>query len=200
VRLLAGAPSDNPRELGPVVLKELVIKDGKVMVRVDSGGCTDKASLKAKVQREKGLSESTPHYVLSFERVRADDCKAMMLEGVVLEYDIAKDLGIGGVHTLSVSNRVVPRTQRAATEGNAPSEALLSATVRSIEMEIASYEDRLKTAERGVGPAGNAEKFNRPRLRLLRLHRGDQVTDGGRRTADGRIVDRAELMRKMRGG
>jgi hypothetical protein len=161
VPFLAGTPSDNPRVLGPVVLRELAIRDGTVSLRVDSGGCTDKASIKATVRKEAGLTEMAPHYVLTFDRVSADDCKAMLLDGVALEYDIARDLRITGLYTLSVTNWVSPRSGDYVVEEVSLKKALITATARAIEMELRGYEGKLKTAESGVGPAGNAEKFRK---------------------------------------
>lgn len=37
----------------------------------------------------------------------------------------------------------------------------LKATVKAIELELKGYEERLKIAEGGVGPQGNAEKFRK---------------------------------------
>jgi hypothetical protein len=39
--------------------------------------------------------------------------------------------------------------------------ALISATVKAIEIEIKGYEGRFTTAESGVGPEGNVEKFKK---------------------------------------
>jgi hypothetical protein len=109
VSLSAEKVSQDPRELGTVILGEMAIKDKKVIIRVASGGCTDKAAIKANVQQEKGLTERTPHYRVTFERVRVDDCKALLMDGILLEYDISSDLRISGPYTLSVANGVSPR-------------------------------------------------------------------------------------------
>jgi hypothetical protein len=110
VPLSAGAVSSGPRELGEVVLRGLAVTDGKVSIRVDSGGCTDKAAIQANVLKGQGLGSRAPHYVVTFERVRVDDCKALLLDGTVLEFDLAKELGLAGVYTLSVANRILPRS------------------------------------------------------------------------------------------
>ena len=148
--LPAAGISRDPRELGTVVLKGLNVQDGKVIIRLDSGGCTDKAAIKANVQKEKGLQDKSPHYVVTFERVRADDCKAMLLEGTELEYDLADDLGIAGFCTLSVTNWIFPRSMASIAREHA---------IRAIEMEIRGCDERLKVTQSGLGPAGNAEKF-----------------------------------------
>ena len=97
---------EGQRELGPVVVRELVVRDGKLVFRVDSGGCTDAASFAVDVAKQPGNSVAVPHYRLTIRRVRADDCKALLLEGVVIELDLAKDLGLAGRFTVSVENPV----------------------------------------------------------------------------------------------
>ena len=151
--------SHGPRELGIISLEALTIKEGKVIIRVGSNGCTGKASIRANIQKEKGLTERAPHYRVTFERVQVDECKALLSEGTLLEYDIARDLGLEGLYTLAVTNGVFPRSQDAVVEEMMLKKALRSATIRALEMEIPKCESRLKAAEGGLGPAGNAEKF-----------------------------------------
>lgn len=113
--LLAGLPvsaqalqvSRSPRELGAAVLRDLSIRDGKINFRVDSNGCTDAGSFKVRVSREEGIAPKAAHYRLTIERVRIDECKAMLWEGVVIEMDLEKDIGLTGTYTLSVSNPVL---------------------------------------------------------------------------------------------
>jgi hypothetical protein len=101
--------SHNPRELGTMVLRDLAIHDGKLVFRADSNGCTDAASFKVRVNREDGLSPKVPHYRLVVERIRVDECKAMIWDGVLIELDLDKDLGLAGAFTVSVDNPVFPR-------------------------------------------------------------------------------------------
>jgi hypothetical protein len=113
VLVFAGACSglsfaDGQRQLGEAVLGSLTVKDGAVVVNVASGGCTDTNSFKVHVVRSEGTEGGIPHYVLTFERVAADDCKALLLNGVDLVFDLEKDLGLSGQYTLSVANRVRP--------------------------------------------------------------------------------------------
>lgn len=158
--LFAGTPSDDPRVLGPVVLKELSVREGKVVVRVASGGCTEKASLKAAIHREKGPSDKVPQVRVTFERVRADECKALLLDGVALEYDLAKDFGLSAACDVVVTNPVVQRgVAPAATGSSELQKGLVASTVRALAMERKGYEEKLKVAERGVGPADNAARF-----------------------------------------
>lgn len=155
--LVAGAPSDNPRELGPVLLKDLVVKEGTVTIWVSSGGCTEKASIKPVLSREKDPAGGPMRYTVTFERVREDSCKAVQHD-VELVYDVAKDLGITGAYTLTVANPVAASSKAAAQADPLP-QALLAATRRAIEMEMKSYQSRLEAAERGVGPPENVAKF-----------------------------------------
>jgi hypothetical protein len=91
------------------VLRELSIRDGRIGFRVDSNGCTDAGSFTVRVGREEGISPKAPHYLLTIERVRIDECKAMLWEGVLIEMDLEKDLGLTGRYTLSVRNPVLPK-------------------------------------------------------------------------------------------
>ena len=101
--------SHSPRELGTVVLRDLtVLRDGKLVFRVDSNGCTDAASFKVRVSREDGISPKVPHYRLVVERIRIDECKAMVWDGVLIEVDMQKDLGLAGAYTISVENPIFP--------------------------------------------------------------------------------------------
>jgi hypothetical protein len=102
---------EGQRELGPIVVRELAIRDGKLFFRVDSGGCTDAASFAVDAVKEPGISAAVPHYRLTIRRVRADDCKALLLEGVEIELDLAKDLGLTGRFTVSVENPVLVDTR-----------------------------------------------------------------------------------------
>ena len=126
--------SRSPRELGTAVLREVAIWDGRLRFRVDSGGCTDAASFQVRVRRSDGMALKTPHYQLTVERVRVDECKALLLEGVEIELDLARDLGLKGRYTASVTNPVLS--------------SLLAATVRANELELEAARRKQKsTAE-----------------------------------------------------
>ena len=113
VLVLAGACSglsfaDEQRQLGEAVLGSLTVKDGTVVVNVASGGCTDKSSFTVRVVKDEEGPGKIPHYVLTFERIAVDECKALLMDGVDLVFDLEKDLELAGEYTLSVSNRVRP--------------------------------------------------------------------------------------------
>jgi hypothetical protein len=102
--------SQSPRELGRIVATELTIQEGKILFRTDSNGCTDRGSFRVNVEKEEGLSAKSPHYRLAIERIRIDECKAMMWEGVLIEIDLQKELGLTGTYTVSVENPVFPKS------------------------------------------------------------------------------------------
>ena len=113
--LLVGRPvcgqtqevSRSPRELGVAVLRDVSIGDGKISFRVDSNGCTDAGSFEVRVTREQGITAEAPHYRLMIVRVRTDECKAMLWDGVVIELDLERELGLTGAYTFSVTNPVL---------------------------------------------------------------------------------------------
>ena len=102
--------SRDARELGPIVMRELSINQGKLAFRVDSNGCTDASSFKVSVGKEEGVSPASPHYRLMVERTRIDECKAMLWDGVVIELDLEKDLHLSGRYTISVENPVLAKS------------------------------------------------------------------------------------------
>ncbi len=144
--------SRSSRELGTSVLRELSIQDGKLRFRVDSGGCTDAGSFKVRASRMDGVPPNKAHYQLTIERVRIDECKAMLWEGVQIELDLRKDLGLNGKYTVTVGNPVLAD--------------LLAATGRAIGLETEATRQKLKAAEEGTGPKDNVERL---RQRLLDL-------------------------------
>ncbi len=98
--------SSGPRQTGEEVLDELLMGPAKFIVRVGSNGCTDKSSFRIDMKKEPGITERVPHYTLTIFRVRPDECKAIMDEGVLILFDLEKDLGLKGDFTYSITNRV----------------------------------------------------------------------------------------------
>jgi hypothetical protein len=157
--------SRSPRELGTAVLRDLWIRDGKISFRVDSNGCTDAGNFKVRASREEGITPKAAHYRLTIQRVRIDECKAILWEGVEIEMDLAKDLGLTGTYTVSVSNPVLPKEGAPADSGADLQKSLLAATVGAIKLEIEATRQRLKAAE-GTAPKQNVERF-RQKIRSL---------------------------------
>lgn len=98
---------EGQRALGPVIVREISIRDGVLVARVESGGCTDASSFKVDVVKEEGFLSKVPHYRLTIRRIRADDCKALLVDGVLIELDLARDVGLTGRYTVSVENPVL---------------------------------------------------------------------------------------------
>lgn len=95
------------RELGPIVLSELAVRDGMLIFRADTGGCTTASSFEVDVAQEENLVGRAPHYRLTVRRVRADDCKALFPEGVLVQIDMEEELGLTGYFTVTVTNPVL---------------------------------------------------------------------------------------------
>lgn len=186
--LSAGAFSQSQRELGEVALRELVVKDDKVIIRVDSGGCTDKAAIKANVRKEAGT-----RYVVTFERVRVDDCKAMLFDGVELEYDLSKDLGITGDHTLTVTNRVLSHSTGPAAEESALKRELVASTLKAIDMELRAYEKKLKAAQPGNVETlkGRIAEMKAQRETFQKLNPDDYAVETSKEEDPGSILGQA---------
>ena len=163
---LADAPriSHGPRELGRVILWEVAVRDGQLVFRTDSNGCTRKGSFRVNVARDAGVSAGMPNFRLSIERIAADECKAIEWDGVKVAFDLAKDLGLTGSYTVSIDN---PIQQKGVGAGAAePSRtgadlrpALLEATRRAFQMEIDTCRARLMAAEGGTGSNDNVGRF-----------------------------------------
>ena len=97
------------RELGPVVLLELALTDGKLVFRTHTGGCTNAGSFAVDVVVDAGVVPGTPLYRLTIRRVRVDECKGLFPEGILNELDLADDLGLSGRFTVTVENPVLVR-------------------------------------------------------------------------------------------
>ena len=95
------------RALGPVVVKELAIEGAILSFRADSGGCTNAGSFTVDVVKEEPGLGAAPHYRLTIRRVVADDCKAFLPDGVLIEIDMETDLGLAAPFTVLVTNPVI---------------------------------------------------------------------------------------------
>ncbi len=93
-------------ESGDAVLGELSVAGGKLAFVVETGGCTDKDSFRVRIKKEKGIAPGSSHYVLTVERIKIDDCKAFFPDGVGIEIDLEKDLGLTGDFTVTVTNPI----------------------------------------------------------------------------------------------
>ena len=98
--------SAGPRQTGEETLEELVLGSNSLIARVSSYGCTGKKSFRIEVQKTEGVSVIAPHYILAIIRTVADQCKAIADDGIVLVWDLEKEIGLKGPYTFSVRNRV----------------------------------------------------------------------------------------------
>ncbi len=102
---LAQPYSLGPGQKGEEILDELLLGNSMFWVKVGSSGCTGKKSFRVDVGRQEGITTASPHYTLTIHRVAADECKAI-IGGIVISWDLEKDLGLKGSFTYSVRNRV----------------------------------------------------------------------------------------------
>lgn len=145
-------------ELGEIILREIHIKEHKLYIRVNSNGCTNKNSIKAEVTNNPvRVDKDVPHHEITFLRVVPDSCKALLPDGVVIEYDLRKDFGINTKlpYTISIKNLIYPLLSNEPyfeffpekVEDPIPitestlKEDLIKATIKAIEMEIKRYEE-----------------------------------------------------------
>jgi hypothetical protein len=98
--------SAGPRQTGEEIFEELVVGNNSLIARVASHGCTGKNSFRISVQKTEGVSPIAPHYILTVSRVAVDECKAIVDDGIVLVWDLEKDIGLRGPFTFYVRNRV----------------------------------------------------------------------------------------------
>jgi hypothetical protein len=103
--------SHGQRDLGAVILEDLSVTNGKIIFRTATGGCTDKASFQVRIKKEKGISDKAPNYALTIERIKIDECKAFFPDGVLIEFNLEKDLGLKGDFTVSVTNLIYPKVK-----------------------------------------------------------------------------------------
>jgi hypothetical protein len=100
---------EGQRTLGHIVVTELAIRERKLVFRTDSGGCTDAGSFTVDIAKEEGIAAKAPHCRLTIRRIRVDECKAFLIDGILIELDLEKDLGLKGAYTISVENPVYRR-------------------------------------------------------------------------------------------
>ena len=96
----------SPRQTGEEILEELVIKSNTITI----GWAAMVARLRIvfgwTLRKKKGSPPLAPHYMITFYRVRPDECKAIVDDGALITYDLKKDFGLSGPYTFTVANRV----------------------------------------------------------------------------------------------
>ncbi len=100
-----------PAEKGIIVLRSINIENYKLLLRVNTNGCTDKKSIKVDIRKTAGIDVRVPNYEITFIREKSDYCKALLPEGVLIEYDIKKEFQIDMPYTLKINNPIMPFTE-----------------------------------------------------------------------------------------
>jgi hypothetical protein len=84
------------------VLMGVNITAKEIELHVASGGCTNKESFSIEV--DKGITGKPP-YALRVYRVKPDDCKAFLLDGVTVKFS-KDELGLSGIFEMSLINKL----------------------------------------------------------------------------------------------
>lgn len=74
----------------------VIVKDGYLIIRVESGGCTGKKDIKHYVTKEEIMKENKKltRYTITFSKFNYDRCKAFFPNGVPIKYLLKEELGI----------------------------------------------------------------------------------------------------------
>jgi len=160
---LKSAYSFLPTDTGTIVLRALKIEDHRVFIKINTGGCTDKKSLRAYIKKVEGVDSQVSNYEIIFKRETADFCKAFLPEGVVIEYDLKNDFDFKMPYTIEIKNPIIPMNKNepffiiSSIRNEIPIEIkehssesehnemtllkkeLIDATVKAIELEIERY-------------------------------------------------------------
>lgn len=130
----SGMPySSGPGSSGKELLHELLIGPQAFSIRVASNGCTDKNSFSIAAEKGKSISSTMPHYALTINRTKPDNCKAIVAGGIVLSFDLLKDLGINGKFSYMITNPVL------SASGDAqPGESMYPAIPRETSLNFAT--------------------------------------------------------------
>ena len=99
---LTGPPSDWTEE----VLIGFFADRNDLAIRVGSGGCTKKDDFWIWRQVGEESKAGHPHYLLTIYRVRKDECKAIMRNGIEIKYHLKEDLGLPNIFTYTLTNRI----------------------------------------------------------------------------------------------
>ncbi len=88
------------------VLMSLFANRNELAIRVGSGGCTQKDDFLIWHQIDDRSNAGQPHYLLTIYRVRKDECKAIMRNGIEIKYHLKEDLGLPNIFTYTLTNRI----------------------------------------------------------------------------------------------
>lgn len=84
------------------VLLGIDILPNSLEIHVKSGGCTSSDSFEVDVN--KGVTGNPP-YMVTIKRIKADNCKMLVLDGVKVNFD-RKMLGLDGLVEFSITNTI----------------------------------------------------------------------------------------------
>lgn len=99
---LTGPPPDWTEE----VLMGLFANRNELAIRVGSGGCTKKEDFWIWCHYDEESKSGPPHYVLTIYRMRKDECKAIMRNGIEIKYHLKEDLGLPNIFRYTLTNRI----------------------------------------------------------------------------------------------
>lgn len=154
---VAPAYSFSQSDTGLLALRAVEVKEHKISIKVNSGGCTDRESIKLVLNKIGLIDGQVPIYEAAFFRQKPDFCKAFLPDGVTLTYDLEKDFGLKMPYMVSVKNPVVPivkeepyfsfqsadasslKGEKGSTEENSLKSELLQATINAIKLEMERY-------------------------------------------------------------
>ncbi len=69
--------SAGPRQTGEVILDDLLTGKNSLFMKVGSNGCTGKGSFRIDIKKEEGITPKAPHYILTGNRIKPDECKTI---------------------------------------------------------------------------------------------------------------------------
>jgi hypothetical protein len=87
------------------ILGKLLVDSQKIIINVGSRGCTGKNHFRIDIKKEPGVGKA-PHYMLGIYRIKRDECKAIVPDGIDLVFDFNKDMGLSGIFTISIKNKI----------------------------------------------------------------------------------------------
>ncbi|MDH3349510.1 MAG: hypothetical protein OEM02_15595 [Desulfobulbaceae bacterium] len=88
------------------VLMDFVTNRNELVIRVRSGGCTQKDDFILSSYLAEKSNGDYPHYMLTVYRLRKDECKAFHPTGLLIKFNLNKELGFPISSTYSVTNKV----------------------------------------------------------------------------------------------
>lgn len=150
-----------PSDIGLLALRAAEVKEHKISIKVNSGGCTDRDSVKLVLNKIGLMDNQVPIYEAVFFRQKPDFCKAFLPDGVTLTYDLEKDFGLKMPYMIHVKNPVVPivkeepyfsfqsmdassdasslKIPKGSDEETSLKSELIQATINAIKLEMERY-------------------------------------------------------------